>query len=754
MLEEISTRRFRIFLLIILMILSVMMFLNVASAEKARILFDESGPYYKYYTIHNLGPYGSSGYANLLQKNGFAVDRLTDAPITTEKLKGYNVLILMAPARDYNTEEINSIKQFVNDGGGLFLAGDGWGIEDGDENYAFNKIARVFGVNFAYNAVVVDPIHFLGFSNYVKISDLRKDQITEGVSDFYFLKGTYIENLGSSKALAYSDSASWADKGTLTSEGHSINNEKFDLTEEKGPLPVTSSMNYGQGKVVFMGSVATFTNAWIYRGNGWILGLNAVNWLSNRPNSPNYETAGFFSPDTAGLQYNLLGMILFTLFVVTGLGFKIRRDNKLENLRPIKTIKNWKYKGLLALNSIFALLGAFIFIPINFYLFDPSIPDIYDPNFGYLLLITGIIFLFFSCLIIYNIYTRWRMVINYSSINIALLILFTGLTVILGNVFSFPMMVLFTLGGLMLIIPFVINLWMIRNYGNDLIIEGKEFNRLAKLSSRSLPFELHSIYSDAVYVGEGGFGRVFKGKRNDGVEVALKIPKTFDKKSETIFISEVSNWMHLHHPNIVQLYNFKILPIPYIEMEYCEESLSHGKKPLNEAVKVIYEAALGLNYAHNRNIIHGDVKTSNIMLNKGLYKISDWGLSKIKTDESVTLSGATPQYAAPEQISHEFGRADERTDIYQLGTVFYELVTGNLPFKGEISQIYGSILNTLPEAPSNFNGEAKTVEGIIMKCLNKNKDDRYSSMGELIEALEGFYEPTLLEDKTIMFDEK
>lgn len=748
------SKRFKLLPLFILIIFSLIIIPNTVVAQyNSNVLFDESGPYYKYFTIYNLGPYGASGYANLLEKNGFSVNRLTEAPITTEKLKGYDVLILMAPARNYSDEEINAIHKFVNEGGGLFILADGWGTQDGDENYSFNKIARSFGLDFSYNSVVTDPKNYLGIPNYIKVSDIKESPLTKGVNDFYFLQGPYLKSVGSSDVMAYSSSDSWADKGSLTAEGNTVNNGQKESDEATGPLPIYSSMSYGKGKIVFFGSVVTFTNSWIYRSNGWILGLNAVNWLSNHSVSSNYITTGFFSPNLAGLEYNILGMVLFTIILISGLGFKIRRDKKLEDLRPVKTIKNWKYNGLIAINSIFAILGAFLFIPINFYLFDISIPDIYDPYFGYALLATGIIFLFLVCLIIYNIYARQRMVINYSSINISLLLLFAGLTVILGDIFSFPMMFLFTAGSLFLLIPFIVNLWMIRNYGNDLIIEGKEFNRLAKLSSRSLPYELHSIYTDSAYVGEGGFGRVFKGKRKDGLEVALKIPKTFDKKSETIFVSEISNWMHLDHPNIVKLYNFKILPIPYIEMEYCKESLPHGKKPLNEAIKVIYEAAQGLRYAHSRNIIHGDIKTSNIMLNNGIYKISDWGLSKIKTQESVTLSGATPQYAAPEQISHEFGRADERTDVYQLGTVFYEMVTGNLPFKGEISQIYGSILNTPPEVPTKFNPDAETVEEVIMKCLSKNKDDRYSSMDELIEVLEIYYEPSISTDKTVIWDD-
>ena len=113
----------------------------------------------------------------------------------------------------------------------------------------------------------------------------------------------------------------------------------------------------------------------------------------------------------------------------------------------------------------------------------------------------------------------------------------------------------------------------------------------------------------------------------------------------------------------------------------------------------------------------------------------------------MTLSGATPSYAAPEQISQEFGKADERTDIYQLGNVFYELLTGRLPFEGNISQIYSSILTTQPIKPSEINSNSKPVNDIIMKCLNKNKNKRYSSMGELIKELEK-YRPV---DKTLMF---
>jgi serine/threonine protein kinase len=159
--------------------------------------------------------------------------------------------------------------------------------------------------------------------------------------------------------------------------------------------------------------------------------------------------------------------------------------------------------------------------------------------------------------------------------------------------------------------------------------------------------------------------------------------------------------------------------------------------------------AKGLQYAHNRHIIHGDVKFSNILIKDGTYKISDWGLSKLKTEESLSLSGATPSYAAPEQISRDFGKADERTDIYQLGTVFYALLTGKLPFKGDVFQIYTSTLTKKPVPPVKINANARPVNDIIMKCLNKNKEDRYASMEELIEDLKEF-----MGNESVLFDDE
>ncbi|MTK64179.1 MAG: protein kinase, partial [Methanobacterium sp.] len=737
---------------ILLLLIPLFLSSSIASAN-TNVLFDETGPYeQKDFTIYNLGPIGESSFAALLEANGFTVKRTTQTPLTYDELKNYQVLVLMAPARNYTDTEISAIQEYVRNGGGLLLVGNGWNTEDGGQDYAFNKIAESFGVDYKSTILVGDSQQYFASQTKAKITNLTQNPLTSNLNYFYYFQGTYMQNTGNTTVLAYSSPTSYADKGFLTSDGYSMTNEIKDANETSGPFPVFSTMTYGNGKIVFFGSVGDFMNSWLYRSNGWIIGLNSLNWLSNKPVQPTYVQAGLFSPTVADMPTKILETLVMLVLVVLGLIFALMKMGKLERTYPIKTIKNRTYYILAGLNIFFTVLGSIIFIPINFLLMDVSSPA-YDPFLGYLLLITGIIYIVLAVMNLYSIIFRERMISRTSILNIGVLIIFTFLTVILGDLFSFSSMELFTVGGIILMVPYIINLWFIRNHGPDLIIEGKEFNRLAKLSVKTLPYELHGTYKNPSFIGEGGFGRVYKAVHNER-EVALKIPKTFDKRSEKTFISEVSNWSQLEHPNIVKLYGFKILPIPFIEMEYCEGSLKHAKLSIQEAINVIYEAANGLAYAHSKNIIHGDIKTSNILIKNGIYKVTDWGLSKLMGGESVTLSGATPQYAAPEQISNQYGKADERTDIYQLGTVFYELVTGNLPFEGEIAAVYGSILNTTPKLPSEIDSSAKFVEPIIMKCLSKNKDERFNSMRELIQELEENYDPEKFDEKTVMFKDK
>ena len=226
------------------------------------------------------------------------------------------------------------------------------------------------------------------------------------------------------------------------------------------------------------------------------------------------------------------------------------------------------------------------------------------------------------------------------------------------------------------------------------------------------------------------------------MQVAVKIPISFDEMTGKSFLNEIAAWETLRHPNIVEVTAVNILPVPYVEMEYVPRALETIEKPVPiwKSVHIVSGIADGLRYAHTHGFIHRDIKPHNILLNEEFVpKITDWGMSKILTTElkKSSIAGFSLAYAAPEQVSPtEYGRTDERTDIYQLGVVFYELVTGSVPFGGEsIIEVGNAILRDPPIPPSEFNADATAVEKIILRCLKKDPAERYQTAGELLADL-------------------
>jgi serine/threonine protein kinase len=260
------------------------------------------------------------------------------------------------------------------------------------------------------------------------------------------------------------------------------------------------------------------------------------------------------------------------------------------------------------------------------------------------------------------------------------------------------------------------------------------------------PNELESKYTEIKYIGRGGIAWVFSARRkSDAMMVAVKIPISFDEMTGKSFLNEIAAWETLRHPNIVKVTAVNILPVPFVEMEYVPDALEAIEKPIPvwKAVHLIRGIADGLKYAHEQGFIHRDIKPHNILLDKDFVpKITDWGMSKVLANEvkKSSIAGFSLSYAAPEQVSpSEFGRTDERTDIYQLGVVFYELVTGSVPFGGEsIVEVGNAILREQPIPPSEFNSDAAVVEKIILKCLEKDPAKRYQSSAELLDALHGY----------------
>jgi parallel beta-helix repeat protein len=260
------------------------------------------------------------------------------------------------------------------------------------------------------------------------------------------------------------------------------------------------------------------------------------------------------------------------------------------------------------------------------------------------------------------------------------------------------------------------------------------------------PRELENKYREINFIGRGGIAWVFSAyRKTDGMFVAVKIPISFDEVTGKCFLNEIAAWETLRHPNIVEVCAVNILPVPYVEMEFVPSSMEALEKPMPvwKAVHLISGVAEGLRYAHEHGFIHRDIKPHNILLTKDLVpKITDWGMSKVLAAEvkKSSVAGFSLSYAAPEQVSpSEFGRTDERTDLYQLGVVFYELVTGSIPFGGEsIVEVGNAILREQPVAPSEYNPDAEAVEKIIQKCMEKDPAQRYQSATELIDALQGY----------------
>ena len=260
------------------------------------------------------------------------------------------------------------------------------------------------------------------------------------------------------------------------------------------------------------------------------------------------------------------------------------------------------------------------------------------------------------------------------------------------------------------------------------------------------PNELESKYSEIKYIGRGGIAWVFSARRkSDALMVAVKLPISFDEMTGKSFLNEIAAWETLRHPNIVKVTAVNILPVLFVEMEYVPDALEAIEKPIPvlKAVHLIIGIADGLKYAHEQGFIHRDIKPHNILLDKDFVpKITDWGMSKVLANEvkKSSIAGFSLSYAAPEQVSpSEFGRTDERTDLYQLGVVFYELVTGSVPIGGEsIVEVGNAILREQPISPSEFNSDAAVVEKIILKCLEKDPAKRYQSSAELLDALHGY----------------
>ncbi|MCJ7553020.1 MAG: protein kinase, partial [Ignavibacteriaceae bacterium] len=227
--------------------------------------------------------------------------------------------------------------------------------------------------------------------------------------------------------------------------------------------------------------------------------------------------------------------------------------------------------------------------------------------------------------------------------------------------------------------------------------------------------------------------------------VALKfLPPTFslDEEAKQRFIHEAKAASALEHNNICTIYEIGetdddqlFISMAHYEGETLKQKIEKGPLKTNEAIDIGIQIGEGLAKAHEKNIIHRDIKPANIFItNDRVVKILDFGLAKVSGQTQLTQMGSTVGTVAsmsPEQTKGE--NVDNRADIWSLGVVIYEMLTGTIPFKGDYDQaIIYSILNEEPEPVPEID---ERLQHIISKALAKNSDDRYQGAGEIVGEL-------------------
>lgn len=299
----------------------------------------------------------------------------------------------------------------------------------------------------------------------------------------------------------------------------------------------------------------------------------------------------------------------------------------------------------------------------------------------------------------------------------------------------------------------------------------------AILKIPDFPSQLISKYEPLELLGKGGFAKVYKVKRkSDGKIIALKVPD-LDEKAKKMIMKEIEAWKKLDHPNIVKLLGAYEYPIPHLELEFVEgvkvgekiaRDLGDYPKPVKEALAISFVEGIakGLSHAHSKNVVHRDLKPQNVLLSNLIPKITDWGLAKIRavSTTATIMKGLTLQYAAPEQIDRQtYGSTDNRTDLFQLGLIFYELLTGKLPYHSDsIVGTMAEILKVEPfPPPSSHKKELEKFDAILGKMLAKRKEERYQSVDEFLKDLAKLKEErfgdsdklSLMETKTALLEE-
>ncbi|RLB99441.1 MAG: serine/threonine protein kinase, partial [Deltaproteobacteria bacterium] len=288
-------------------------------------------------------------------------------------------------------------------------------------------------------------------------------------------------------------------------------------------------------------------------------------------------------------------------------------------------------------------------------------------------------------------------------------------------------------------------------FGDDFLGGGSAGDSLLSTGSDTRP--TLGRYEVIKQLGKGAMGVVYLGKdprinRTTAIKT-FRFGDDFEpaeaKQMKLKFFREAESAGTLSHPNIVTIYDAgEEQELAYIAMEYLEgdDLQKYTKKnsllPMRKVLEHVANIAEALNYAHSKGIIHRDIKPANIMLLKsGVVKITDFGIARI-TASSQTQTGVvkgTPHYMSPEQISGE--KVDGRSDIFSLGAMLFQLLTGEVPFRGNSpAALLHQILNVPHPDPKKVNPKLlKPHVAIIDKAMEKDREKRYQKAGQMAAHL-------------------